>query len=213
MIRRRPAPSAKRMANSRLRPEARASSRLATLAHAISNTSPHEPSRISSENRAFPHNAVAQRRNLKSPLPLCPVNLALVLCGRQFHLHVGGSQCDIRPEPRSHLEEVIHVVAHGRKLKRQPDIRLRIGHKLLPNYAHYRVWLVPQRKRFAQHAAVAAELLLPQVVAQHHDFAAVRRVLPRRERSAQDYRHAEQVKVTFGHTNPVNLLRTLTRQI
>ena len=53
-MRPRPAPIAARMANSRLRPVARTSSRLATLAHAISSTSPTAPSIVSSELRASP---------------------------------------------------------------------------------------------------------------------------------------------------------------
>ncbi len=53
-MRPRPAPTAERMANSRLRLVARASSRLATLAQEISNTSPTAPSIISSELRASP---------------------------------------------------------------------------------------------------------------------------------------------------------------
>ncbi len=43
MIRPRPAPTAARMAISRLRPVARASRRLATLAHAMSSTKPTAP--------------------------------------------------------------------------------------------------------------------------------------------------------------------------
>ena len=54
MMRARFAPSAERMANSRLRPVARTSSRLATLAQAISSTRPTAPSRTSSELRASP---------------------------------------------------------------------------------------------------------------------------------------------------------------
>ena len=50
-MRRRPAPSADRIAISRLRSVARASSRFATLAHAIRSTKPTAPSRISSAVR------------------------------------------------------------------------------------------------------------------------------------------------------------------
>ena len=53
-MRARPAPSAERIANSRLRTVARTSSRLATLAQEISSTSPTAPSIISSELRASP---------------------------------------------------------------------------------------------------------------------------------------------------------------
>ena len=51
---RRVAPSAIRVAISRWRPEARASSRFATLAQAISNTRPTAPARISSTGRTSP---------------------------------------------------------------------------------------------------------------------------------------------------------------
>ncbi len=52
--RRRPAPSAARSDISRLRETARASWRLATFAHAMSSTTPTNPSRISSDARTGP---------------------------------------------------------------------------------------------------------------------------------------------------------------
>ena len=53
-MRARPAPRAERMANSRLRPVARTSSRLATLAQAISSTRVTAPRRTSRDLRASP---------------------------------------------------------------------------------------------------------------------------------------------------------------
>ena len=53
MMRRRPAPSAARSAISRRRVAARASSKLATLVHAINSTKPTAPSNNSSEERMF----------------------------------------------------------------------------------------------------------------------------------------------------------------
>ncbi len=65
-IRVRLAPSAARMANSRLRPVARTSSRLATLAHAINSTNATAPSRISNDRR---ESATIESRNSSTANP------------------------------------------------------------------------------------------------------------------------------------------------
>ena len=59
-MRPRPAPRAERMANSRWRPVARTSRRLATLAQAISNTSPQAPSQHEQRRARFADNRIAQ---------------------------------------------------------------------------------------------------------------------------------------------------------
>ena len=65
----RPAPSAARIVNSRVRPVARASSRLATLAHAISRTKPTAPSSTSRNGRTFPTRS-SLNESMAIPAPL-----------------------------------------------------------------------------------------------------------------------------------------------
>ena len=160
-MRARPAPSAERIANSRLRTVARTSSRLATLAQEISSTSPTAPSIISSELRASPMMLSRNGPTRKMRSPIRVRELTVVLWARRHAMGVGLRHSDARLEQSGHLKEEVHVVADRVKLKRQPEVGLRVGDEILSDHADDGVWLIAQRERFPHDGRVAAEPALP----------------------------------------------------
>jgi hypothetical protein len=101
-----------------------------------------------------------------------------------------------RLEQSGHLKEEVHVVADRVKLERQPQVGLRVGNKVLSNHADDGIRLIAQGERFPHDGRVAAELALPQAVAQHHRLAAVGRVLLRREGPSQRHGRTIRAEVT-----------------
>ena len=159
------------------------------------------------------NNAVAQRSNGKLLLRICFGKIAVVLRGCCHQLCVGLLHRDAGLEHSGNLKEVVHVVAGWLKLKRQPHIRLRVGDKLFSNYTDDRVRLVAQGERLPDYGRIAAELALPQAVAQHHHIAAVGRVFLRSEGSSQHDRRAIHAEVTLRDMNAVELFRPVTAEV
>ena len=60
---------------------------------------------------------------------------------------------------------------------------------------------------------IAAELALPEAVAEHDDFAAVGRVLLRGEGAAQHDRRAEEAEVALGDVDAVDLLGAVAGEV
>ena len=88
-----------------------------------------------------------------------------------------------------------------------------IGEEVFPQDSDDGVGLIAQRERLAHDRRIAAEPALPQAVAQHHDLAAVGRVLLRGEGAAQDHRSAEEAEVALGDVDAVELLRMVAGEV
>ena len=131
-MRARPAPSAERIANSRLRTVARTSSRLATLAQEISSTSPTAPSIISSELRASPMMLSRNGPTVKCDTPIQCSGTHGGTRGRRLQLGVGLRHRDARLEQSGHVKEEVPVAAGRIKLKRQPEVGPRSATKPFP---------------------------------------------------------------------------------
>ena len=109
----RAAPIAERTANSRWRPAARASSRLATFAHAISSTSATAPNSTSSAVRTSP--VVASRIGTTATLSSSSIHCGLALRNprRGFHLRLRAVNGDARLQPAGHKEVMALIVLFG----------------------------------------------------------------------------------------------------
>ena len=139
--------------------------------------------------------------------------VATELGRRKFHLGVGLRQRDAGLEQCSGLKGVVLTFADGIKLKWEPDIGFGIGEEFFSEDADNGVRLIAKSERLAYGAGIAAELALPQSVAQHHDLAAVRCVLLRSEGAAQNDRSAEDAKVALGHMSAMDLLRPVSGDV
>ena len=71
----------------------------------------------------------------------------------------------------------------------------------------------PSERALPMTVGIAAELALPQAVAQHHHVAAVGRVFLRREGAAQHHRRAEDAEVGFADVNAVDQLRPVAGDV
>ena len=103
ITRQRPAPSEARTAISRRRELYRASSRLATLAHATASSSPTAPSSTSSEVLTLPDHGIAQRLDLDCPVLVeCRVR-GLQPRGERGHVSLRLADCDAGLHARMHI--------------------------------------------------------------------------------------------------------------
>ena len=128
MMRPRLAPMAARMANSRLRPVARTSSRLATLAQAMSRTRPTAPRRTKSDERTSL--TMQSRRGWTAKPSLGPDGSGIAaaeLVGSELQLRVGLGEGDAGLEASGGEEEVSLVGAVGIELEGQPDVGFGVG--------------------------------------------------------------------------------------
>ena len=157
--------------------------------------------------------AVAQWSNRKIRSPIGVRELTVVLRARRPQLGVGLRHGDARLEQSGHLKEEVHVGADRVKLKRQPEVSLRVGDEILSDHADDGVRLIAQRDRFPHDGLVAAEPALPQAVAQDHHLAAVGRVLLRREGPSQRHGRTIHAEVALRNVNPVDLLRTAAGKV
>ena len=201
--RQRPAPSADRIANSFCRDSARASSRLARLAHAISSTNATAPCSTNSAVRMPPTRSSCSPSS-RMPVPGLArhVRVAIELTPLLQHaldVCVGLRHADAVFQPADEVQEVSAAVARigGVERQGQPDLRLRV------------VDVVPRRhdaddaRRRAvdgDHAPddrfVAAERGAPDFARQHrHVFRAGQRVGPRELPAADrgDPEHGHQL--------------------
>ena len=98
--RQRPAPSAARTATSRVRPLARASSRLATFTQATRRTSVTAPSRISSAGRMFADDAILQPDRGHHAILVGAREVSRQACRHESHRAVRLAEIDARLEAR-----------------------------------------------------------------------------------------------------------------
>ena len=123
MMRPRPAPMAERMAISRRRPVARTSSRLATLAQAISRTRPTAPDQHVERGADVGDQLLAQAADVEGLLLVQHLRVfLLVLLGRD--LQAGGGLCDRHAglQLAGDLEVVALIAGVGIELEGDPDV-------------------------------------------------------------------------------------------
>ena len=110
---------------------------------------------------------------------------AAVLIGGQFELGVGLGERHAGFETAGDKKVVAEVGAVGLDLEGNPDIGLGIGDEGFSEDTDDGVGLVAERDGGADDVGVAAELALPESVADDNDVAAVRGVFLRREGAAE----------------------------
>ena len=131
---------------------------------------------------------------------------AAELIGGEFELGVGLGEGDAGFEAAGDKEVVAQVGAVGIDLEGNPEIGLGIGDEGFSEHADDGVGLVAERDGGADDVGIAAELALPEAVADHDDVAAVRGVFLRREGAAEHDGRAEEAEVGFGDVDTVDLL-------
>ena len=151
------------------------------------------------------NDGIAQRLHAEAGFGIGERPAAAEFLVGELHLRVGLRQGDARPEPRRRHEVVALVGAVGIDLEGQPDVGHGIGAELLADDAEDRVRLIAERKRGADDVGIAAELTLPEAVADHDHVSAVGRIFLRREGAAEDHRCSEEAEVRFAHVNAVDL--------
>ncbi len=117
---------------------------------------------------------VAQRLDAEAVFGVHVVGMeAAVLIGGQFELGVGLGQRHAGLEAAGDKKVVAQVGAVGLDLEGNPDIGLGIGDEGFSEDTDDGVGLVAERDGGADDVGVAAELALPEAVADDHDVAAV----------------------------------------
>ena len=172
-IRRRLAPIAVRIAISFCRPTARASSRLATLEHAISSTNPTAATSTSSDCRTF----CTAKSCSGFTSALTPWLNSGYCVGQPFgddvHLGLRLLEVDARLHPRDRKDAGMPAAIVRQRRRPRPDRQEDIGRlqQLEPRRqdADDRVRLVVERDRAADRGCIAAEPPAPQRVGQQHD--------------------------------------------
>ncbi len=105
------------------------------------------------------------------------------------------------------------VGAVGIDLKRQPDVGFGIGDVGFSDDAEDGIGLVAEGERGADDIRIAAELALPEAVADDDNFAAVGGIFLGREGAAKHDGGVEETKVGFGDVDAVDLLRDCAGEI
>ena len=98
------------------------------------------------------------------------------------------------------------VGAVGIDLEGNPDVGFGIGDEGFSQDTDDGVGLVAEGDAGADDVGVAAELALPEAVADDHDVAAVGRIFLGGEGAAEDDGRAEEAEVGFGDVDAVDLL-------
>ncbi len=203
MSRARPAPSARRTAISRDRAEARASSRLAMFAQAISSTNATAPSEDQQSLLDVADHLRVQRRDADAG--------AGVRFGmrrgelRREHVTPMPTVCSRRDawlQPRDHPEHDQSSRRIGQVQATRPPHLGAVNHartKRRRHHAHDLMRLAAERHRLLEDAGIGAEPPLPERVADHDDARSIGHVLARLERSAECRANAEHVEVFVGH--------------
>ena len=125
----------------------------------------------------------------------------------EFELGVGLGEGDAGFETGGGHEVMTLVGAVGIDLEGEPEVGNGIGDEGFSDDAEDGVGLVAERERGADNVGVAAELALPEAVADDDEVAAVGGILLRREGAAEDDGRAEEAEVGFRDVDAVDLLR------
>ena len=105
------------------------------------------------------------------------------------------------------------VGAVGVDLEGEPDVGGRVELEGRTDDANDGVWLIAERKRGADDVGIAAELALPEPVADDDHVAGGGGVFLGREGAAEDDGRAEEAEIRFGDVNAVDLFRDLAGEI
>ena len=194
------------------RADRRASVRFATFAQAISSTRPTVPSSTSSVGRACAHHLLAHGHETRGGVDALRVGVRVLLLQRArprsprppapLERHPGphprerlacrapgdSPSCRARPERAGgggHVDVVLVGIAGQRR-----------------QHAHHRVHAVVHLEPAADHARVAAQLVLPVRVAQHAARLRAERVLPGRKVRPRIGSHAQHLE-EGAETTPV----------
>ena len=191
----RSAPSAARMANSRLRAVARASSKLATLAQAMISTNPTAPTSSSSVGRMYP----TMSSFIRTSFAPCPALLFGYWCESALQM-----RCDLRLrrfDGRPRLQAANHPESRVRLARVQIDgIPLLDGNvdpgvpaeaKIGGQHADHGATRGVQRQRLAEDARVGSHPPFPEAVAEHHRAGSALAVFLGPKTAPQEWRDAE----------------------
>ena len=207
-------PSAMRTAISRCRPAARASSRLATLAQAMSRTKTTAPSSSIKAGRRSPTNAASSG----STVMLCrafELGCGLrELLGDPHHVRAGGLHGDARLQAPDHVDaRVVAAVVLAADAVLQPQQRrVDVDGPPAPvegagHHADHGEALAAQRERLAQDLRITPEAPLPEALAQERDAFCARLVLLRAEGPSEEGLLAQGGEQARGDLAPVDPLR------
>ena len=220
MSRRRLPPIAVRMAISRSRVVARASSRLATFAQPISSTNPTAPSSTSSAGRTFPttrsasgsaFRLPAERRRIRVGIPRREApgqreELCLELIHRRSRLdaadeieHPGAAIVHERGVRVVHRDRRPQLHRRGTALHRVPESAR--------HHADDGDRVVVEADGPTDHRPVTAEAPLPQVVGNERDVADAALIVGLGEIATQRRRDPEQREVVEAHDRGLDPLR------
>ena len=200
----RSAPSADRIAISLMRTAARASSRFATFAHAMSSTKPTAPSSTSSAGRMRPDDRSSSERTLSVHVGAKVVRVRrLQILGERRHLGLRALERDAGLEPRREIQVLVRVAAgERRRLERERHEQIGLAgeeaREALRHHADDLIRLAIQLDRLSDRARLAGKEPRPHAVAQHDDVLLARVVVVAAERAAEHRRHAEHVKPVAG---------------
>ena len=196
----RPAPMAALTASSLWRASPRASSRFARFAQAISSTQIAAPlSATQQQARLLATNRRAAGRPMRRGLPILFRKLPLQLAATTPISARGLRQRNARLQPRHHIEIVIvavlEVVAMLLESHRHPEFGFAARKmEIARHHADDLIRLVIQIHAPPDHAGVAAEYRLPQLVAQQQRSGRAFAVLRGGEQAAHSRLHAQQAE-------------------
>ena len=180
-MRARPAPTAARIAISRFRPAARASSRLATLAQAMSNTKLTAATRMMSELAYAADQRVLQRLHGEPDLIVVGrsgVKRAVSRVGG-LQLRFGGVESDARPDAADDLKVVAVVIGNGIELKGNVNIGrlIEFDFEIRADDANDFIRFAAQSDALADNMRIRAEMRLPERISQDCCFGRPWKVL------------------------------------
>ena len=206
MRRRRPAPSAARIAISDCRDAARASIRFATLAQAISSTRPTAPSSTSSAVRVSPMMCSRERRDREADVGIALGELRLQPSRDGRDVGRRAIRRYARLQPPDDLDVPGTAVLHAEHLvvlDRRPQLHARRVREAGGQNADDHVRLAVEREHAPDRRGAGAEPLLPELMTEQHDAGAARFVLLWAKRAPEDWLHAQHAEQARAHLSAV----------
>ena len=213
-IRSRPAPTAVRSAISRLRPSARTSCRLATLAHAISRTRPNRPEQHEEQTAGVADQLLADRLGAEDRAVRKHLGEAFSIeLGRALQHRPSLCEGDVGSQPPGD-DEVVPLIRlrsgrAGTASRRPGPHRSPRKSKAVAHNADDHVQIAAQRETATDDLRVAVEAPFPDALADERYPRSVGKVLVRREGASVHDRRAEEPEVGGGYLRPAELLGSL----
>ncbi len=206
----RPAPSAVRIASSRLRPSARVSTRFATLTHTIRRTKPTAPSNRNSGVRTSPTSALRI-----SCTAIRPLRFVLGYCSARrtpsgSHLLARSIDRRLRFQPGDHVQVMRAALGGqfvGGEALREPDLRLQRVGESARHDSDDAVLVSVDRDGTTHGLRVAAKPPGPQRVAEHDHVRAANRIIVDGEGAAIERSDTKYGEETAGDGGTGHLFR------